>query len=193
MMKKTTMIVLALTAAVCCSAQNLIKNSDFQEVGKNGKLTGWKYKTENFSLVKSEEPGDEGKQIVTAQMSVTPEGEAKPRTSVHMHQSVQLTEARKYQLTLVGKADGAGMINCSWNFFDQDSKRISVKKARTKAIKGGKNEGWQTVTHTVEVPEEAKKLTLTVTGFLDKKLKQEGGTVSIKQVSLTPAAEEPKE
>ena len=186
-MKKLT-IALALVAAVCCSAENLIKNADFQEVDGKGKLTGWRYKAEQYSLVKSEDAADEGKQVVSAEVTVPAEGEAKTRTSVSLRQKIQLTDARKYQLTLVAKIDGTAMVNCSWIFFDEDGKKIKVKKFWTKAVKGGKD-GWTTISEVLEVPEGAKSMDLLVTTSCDRKYKQEGGTSFIKQVSLAPVEE----
>ena len=179
-MKKLT-IALALTAAVCCSAQNLVKNADFQEVDQNGKLAEWTYKPSECTLVKSAD----GKQVVTAQVTPPPEGETKTRTSVNLHQKILLSEARKYQLTLVGKVDGTGRINCSWVFFDQDGAKIPVKKHWSAGIIGGKD-GWQTLTQTVEVPEDAKSMNFTVTSYADRKAKHEGATMTIKQVSFAP-------
>ena len=186
-MKKLT-IALALTAAVCCSAQNLIKNADFQEVDEKGKLVGWKYKTEQFSQVKSEDAADEGKQVVSAQITPPPEGEAKTRKSVSMRQRIQLPEARKYNLTLVAKINGTAFVNCSWIFLDENGKRIKVKKFWSKAIKSGKDE-WKTVSDVLEVPEEAKAMDLLITTYADRKYKHEGGTSFIKQISLTPVTE----
>lgn len=186
-MKKIT-IALALMAAVCCYAENLIKNSDFQEVGKKGKLTGWSYKTGTYSPVKSEDAADEGKQGVSAQVTAPEEGSEKTRAAVYMSQKIQLPEAGKLQLTLVGKIDGTGAISCSWKFFDESGTKLSVKNTRSKSIKGGKDDGWQTVEQVVEVPEGAKSMTLTIICSANKK-KQESGTMYIKQVSLTPVEE----
>ena len=186
-MKKLT-IALAMVAAVCCSAQNLIKNGEFQEVDGKGKLVGWKYRAEQYSLVKSEDAADEGKQVASAEVIVPEEGAAKTRTSVSMRQKIQLSEARKYQLTLVGKIDGTAMVNCSWIFFDEDGKKIKVKKFWSKAIKGGKD-GWKTVSEVLEVPEGAKSMDLLVTTSCDRKYKHVGGTSFIKQVSLEPVTE----
>ena len=181
-MKKLT-IALALTAAVCCSAaENLIKNSDFQEVGKNGKLTGWRYSAE----FKTEESGDA--KVISVQVTAPEEGAKKTRASVSLSQKIQLPEAGKLQLTLVGKIDGTGMINCTWRFLDESGEKIPVKKNWCKGIKGGKDE-WQTVEQVVEVPEGAKSMTLFVTCSADRKRKQEGGTMYIKQISLTPVEE----
>ncbi len=185
-MKKIT-IALVLMAAVCCSAQNLLKNADFQEVDKNGKLTAWKYKPAEYSLAKTEDPGDEG-QFLSATVNL-PEDETKNRTAVTLRQRIQLPEARKYKLTIVGKVKGTALIHCTWAVYDQDKKRIKIKKAWSKSIKGGKDAGWQTAESVVEVPEEAKTMTLSVTSSVSRKQKQEGGTVFIKEVSLVPAEE----
>ena len=180
-MKKIT-IALALMAAVCCSAQNLIKNGDFQTVGKNGKLTGWRYSAE----FKTEESGDA--KVISVQVTAPEEGAEKTRAAVSMNQRIQLQDAKKLQLTLVGKVDGTGFINCSWRFLDESKAKIPVKKNYCKSIKGGTDE-WQTVEHVVEVPEGAKVMILFISCSADRKRKQEGGTMYIKQVSLTPVAE----
>ena len=180
---KRTAIALALTAAVCCSAQNLVKNAEFQEVDENGKLTEWSYRQNEYSLVKSED----GKQVVTAKVTPPSEDETRTRTSAHLHQNIQLPEAGKYQLTLVGKVDGTGLINCSWTFFDQDGVKIPVKKNWSDGI-GGRKEGWQTASQVLDVPEGAKTMNFVVTSYADRKFKHEGGTMFIKQVSFAPVA-----
>ena len=187
-MKKLT-IALALMAAVCCSAENLIKNADFQEVDANGKLTVWKYKPEQYSLVKSEDAADEGKQVVSATVTAPEEGEEKTRTFVSLRQRIQLPQAGKYQLTLVGKIEGTAVLNCSWTFFDENKKTVKVGKFWSKVIKGGKDGGWKTVTEIVEVPEGVKSMELRVTTSCNRKRKQLGGTSFIKQVSLEPVTE----
>ena len=179
-MKKLT-IALALTAAVCCSAQNLVKNAEFQEVDQNGKLAEWTYKPSECTLVKSED----GRQVVTAQVTPPPEGEQKTRTSVHLHQTIQLPQTGKYQLTLVGKVDGTGLINCSWTFFDQNRVKIPVKKNWSNGISGRK-EGWQTASQVLDVPEGAKTMAFRVTSYAERQFKHEGATTFIKQVSLEP-------
>gem|GEM_PF-6922478 len=77
------------------------------------------------------------------------------------------------------------MINCSWHFYGQDRTEIKVKKFWTNGI-GGCKDGWQTVSQVIEVPEGAKSLNLMVTSYADRKFKHAGGTMFIKQVSLTP-------
>ena len=186
-MKKLT-IALALVAAVCCSAENLIKNADFQEVDENGKLTVWKYKPSECSLAKSEVAADEGKQIVSILVTPPPEGEAKTRKSISLSQRIQLSDARKYQLTLVARVSGTAFVNCSWILYDENGKWIKASKNWSKAILK-ESKDWKTITQVVEFPEGAKSIDLLVTTYADRKYKHEGGTTFIKQVSLEPVTE----
>ena len=121
---KRTAIVLAMTAALCCPAQNLIKNGDFQSVGQDGKLTDWKYDAKEYSLVQSDRPGETGKKVVMVKLAL-PEGKPDAKVTAYLRQRLQLKPG-KYQLSVTGKVIGQGVVNCSWAFIGQDGKRMKM-------------------------------------------------------------------
>ena len=177
-MKKTA-IALALTAAVCCQAQNLITNGDFQSVGKDGKLTGWKYNAEEYSLVQSDRPGETDKKIVKVKLAL-PEGKKSCRSS--MTQKVTLRPG-KYRLSFTARVIGTGFANCEWSCFDKDRKRIKVPKCWTPACSGPE---WKTITHVLVIPEGTAFIYLSLTGYLCASEKHKEGAMYFSGISLTP-------
>ena len=180
---KRTAIVLAMTAALCCPAQNLFKNGDFQSVGQDGKLTNWKYNPKEYSLVQSDRPGETGKKVVMVKLAL-PEGKPDAKVNAYLAQRLQLKPG-KYQLAVTGKVIGQGVVNCSWAFIGQDGKRMKMKAPWwSKACQGA---SWQTTKDIIEVPEGTKFVDFLVTSYVAGVYKQKAGTMFIASVVLTPA------
>lgn len=181
-MKKTA-IVLALTAAICCPAQNLIRNGDFQTVDKDGRLTDWKYNPKEYSLIQSDRPGETGKQVIMVKLAV-PEGKPNARISANLTQRLQMKPG-KYQFSITGKVIGQGVVNCSWTFVGQNGRDMKMKAPWWS--KPCQSPSWQTVKGIIEVPKGTKFVEIRVTSFVDGRYKQKAGTMFIAGIALTPA------
>jgi len=176
---KKTVIALALTAAICCPAQNLIKNGDFQKVGQDRKLTDWKYNTKEYSLVQSDRPGETGKKAVMVKLAL-PEGKKSCRST--MTQKITLRPG-KYRLTFTAKVIGTGFANCDWSCFGKDKKRIKVPNSWTPVCS---RPAWKTITHEMVIPEGTDYIRLSVTGYMSAAYKHTEGTMYFTGISLTP-------
>ena len=188
-MKKTA-IALAITAAVCCHAQNLLQNGDFQAVNEKGKLVGWSYNDKQYSQIQSDRPGETEKKVITTKL-ILPKDEKKTRISANLSQPIKDPKPGKYQVTFTAKVAGRGIVNCSWSFYGQDGKIMKMKSPFwTTACQ---STDWKTINHVLEVPEGVKRMNFTVTSYLDARYKHTDCTMFISQVSLTPAAENPAE
>ena len=177
---KRTAVILALAAAVCCQAQNLVKNGDFKEVDKNGKLTGWYYKTENFTRVDSDQPGKTGEKAMVTKVTL-PEGKQTLFSS--LNQKITLGPG-KYRLTFTAKVIGDGYANCSWGCYTADRKRIELKKYWTPTCSGPE---WKTITHELVIPEGTSFISLAVSGYLTAARKNKEGSMYFSGIVLTPA------
>ena len=178
-MKKIA-IALALTAAICCPAQNLIQNGDFQKADKNGKLVSWSYKDQAFTLVDSDQSGKAGEKAVMTKV-VLPEGMKSCRSS--MTQKITLRPG-KYRLTFTAKVIGTGFANCDWSCFNKDKKRIKVPNCWTPVCS---KPAWKTITHEMVIPEGTDYIRLSVTGYVSAAYKQTEGTMYFTGISLIPA------
>ena len=177
---KRTAIVLALAAAICCPAQNLVKNGDFQKVDKNGKLTSWLYNLQHFTRVDSDQPGKTGGKAMLTKLTM-PEG--KKTCYASLNQKITLGPG-KYRLTFTAKVIGDGYANCSWTSYTADKKTIKVKKTWTPVCFGP---NWKTITHELEIPEGTSYIFLTVTGYLNGDRKHKEGSMYFSDIVLTPA------
>ena len=177
---KRTAIALVLMAAVCCQAQNLVKNSDFQKVDKKGKLVSWNYKVQNFTIVDSDQPGKTGEKAMMTKITM-PEGKKSAISS--MNQKIMLGPG-KYRLTFSAKVIGDGSANCSWACFTADKKRIKLTKYWTPVCSGPE---WKTITHEVVIPEGTNYIFLSMSGHLNAAKKHKEGTMYFTGISLTPA------
>ena len=183
---KRTAIALAVTAAFCCQAQNLLQNGDFQAVNEKGKLVGWNYNVKQYSQVQSDRPGETEKKVITTKLTLPTDGK-QIRVSANLSQRIMNPQPGKYQVSFTGKIIGRGIINCSWSFYGQDGKRMKMKSPFwTGACQSS---DWKTINHVLEVPDGVKSLVFTVTSYLDSRYKHTDSTMFISQVSLTPAAE----
>ena len=176
---KKTLIALALTAAICCPAQNLIKNGDFQKADKNGKLVSWSYKGQAFSRVDSDQSGKTGEKAVMTKVTL-PEGKQTIFSS--LNQKITLGPG-KYRLTFTAKVIGDGYANCSWGCFTADRKRIELKKYWTPACSGPE---WKTITHELVIPEGTSYISLAVSGYLTAARKHKEGSMYFSDIILTP-------
>ena len=176
---KKTVIALALTAAICCPAQNLIKNGDFQKADKNGKLVSWSYKGQAFSRVDSDQSGKTGEKAVMTKVTL-PEGKKICRSC--MTQEITLRPG-KYRLTFTAKVIGTGFANCDWSCFNKDKKRIKVSNCWTPVCS---RPAWKTITHEMVVPEGTAYIRLSVTGYVNASYKHTEGTMYFTGLSLTP-------
>ena len=176
---KKTVIALALTAAICCPAQNLIKNGNLQSVDQDGKLTDWKYNSKEFSLVQSDRPGETGKKVVKVKLAL-PEGKKICRSC--MTQKITLRPG-KDRLTFTAKVIGTGFANCDWSCFNKDKKRIKVSNCWTPVCS---KPAWKTITHEMVIPEGTAYIRLSVTGYVSAAYKHTEGTMYFTGISLTP-------
>ena len=181
-MKKIA-IALALSAAICCPAQNLIRNGDFQSVDQDGKLTDWKYNTKAYSQVQSDRPGETGKKVVMVKLAL-PEEKPDAKVSADLRQRIQLKPG-KYQISLTGKVIGQGVVSCFWGFLDQNRKMMKMKAPWWS--KSCLKPSWQTVTGIIDVPEGTKFVDIVVTSYVYGKYKHKAGTMYIAGVDLAPA------
>ena len=101
---KKTVIALALTAAVCCQAQNLVQNGDFQTLDEKGKLAGWYYKTAEYSQVPSDRPGETGKKVITTKVKLPTDGKT-IRASTNLSQRIRDVKPGKYVVAVTAKVD----------------------------------------------------------------------------------------
>ena len=187
---KRIAIELALTAALCCPAQNLVKNADFQKVSKKGKLVSWNYKGQSFTSVDSDQPGKTGAKAAMTKLTM-PEG--KKTVFSNMTQKITLGPG-KYRLTFTAKVDGDGYANCSWRSFAEEKKAIKVQTYWNPVCAGSE---WKTITHELEIPEGPAYIYLSATGRLNASKGHKEGSMYFADISLTPveggqAAEESK-
>lgn len=185
---KKTVIALALTAAVCCQAQNLIQNGDFQTLDEKGKLAAWYYKTAEYSQVPSDRPGETGKKVITTKVKLPTDGKTS-RASTNLSQRIRDVKPGKYLVSVTAKVAGRGIVNCSWSFFDQQGKRMKMKSPYW--TPPCQSSDWSTITFDLEIPEGVGNMNFTVTSYLDTRFKHTDSTMFISQVSLTPAAGNP--
>ena len=185
---KKTVIALALTAAFCCHAQNLVQNGDFQTLDEKGKLAGWYYKTAEYSQVPSDRPGETDKKVITTKVKLPTDGKT-IRASTNLSQRIRNVKPGKYVVSVTAKVDGKGIVNCSWSFFGQDGKRMKMKSPYW--TPPCQSSDWKTITYDLEIPEGVGSMNFTVTSYLDTRFKHTDSTMFISQVSLTPAADKP--
>ena len=185
---KKTVIALALTAAVCCQAQNLIQNGDFQALDNKGKLAGWYYRVNEYSQVPSDRPGETGKKVITTKVKLPTDGKT-IRASTNLSQRIRDVKPGKYVVSVTAKVVGRGIVNCSWSFFDQQGKRMKMKSPYW--TPPCQSSDWSTITFDLEIPEGVGSMNFTVTSYLDTRFKHTDSTMFISQVSLTPAGEKP--
>lgn len=180
-MKKTT-IALAVAAALSCSAQNLIRNADFRQADAKGQIAHWRYPGNTYQRVKDPETGK------TVLKITLDRPENKARNVVYMHQRIAIKNAGKYQLSFTGKVADCGVINMVWSFFDKDNKRVKIPTpfwTSAIAVPGT----WQTITHTLNIPEGVKYVSTNISCRVEKKHKLKTGTMFVQKVKLSPVIE----
>ena len=180
---KRTAIALALTAAICCPAQNLIQNPDFRKADQKGHAAGWVYQDKQFSRVESDKPG---RFVIKSAEIVRPEDKMLVMAGI-TQQNIKIPRPGKYVLSFTGKVLKQGALNASWSFFDKQKKKVPIQGAFwSKAHYGSES---KTVTHILDIPEGVAMIRLSLSINVDKRRKENAGSVIIEEVSLSPQKE----